>query len=167
MDNNIFPDHIARTRDSNGTSYNTSIFSMEAWANLSFVMIIFYLILGTIILPVLSGVFLAIYMSKVNPHSSWLNIFGILAGTYVILDLKYDWFFSILLPFFYEPESIRSLTFINGGMVATHMFLLFFGPLMYKVTNNRLIIFLWVSILFFIAYFVVKNLFEKNILPVF
>jgi hypothetical protein len=162
---NLTPERIITTKSSDGSSSISSIYTFETWTNMTLLKLIVLFLISAILLPITSVIFLIAFCMVISFESSWLNVFGILAGVYFILDQSHGWFISTIMKIFYDMNETRVVIILNGSLIVTHIILLFFGPLIYKVSNsNRLISLIFICLITFLSYLVANLIFKYNLI---
>lgn len=150
---NIFPEKIVKTKDSNGNSYRSEVYSLEALANLNLIgFLIVCLILGAI-LPFISPICLLIYCftAKGQETKSWPIVVGLLTSLYLIFDIKKEWLISKLIALAYGDKFTMVMP-LSVTSVIISLMLLFFGKPLYDITKRNITLPFTIIILFLVIY---------------
>ena len=164
---NILPEKIVRTTDSEGKSFFSEIYSIDAWGDIGFIGLIFILFIFAIFAPVFAALVLLFYCLGINGKAEGLNVIGVLTSAYVLFDLRKDWFISQLMTLFYDLKETQYVIYINAAMFLTHLIMLFIGNSFYNLTGrNKFISFVMILVVSLLSYYLAVFLIENNIINV-
>jgi hypothetical protein len=155
MNNNIFPSHIVRTTNSDGSNSSSEIYSIEAIANQGLLFIIFWLILFGLFFPFVSVILGLIYIYIADESPKLLSLFGIAICVYLLYDIKHEWFLSLLISQFSTGGELNNYVKITMGMLIVHSIYLLFGDILFELSFRKHWLFLIYSIIIWISsYFI-------------
>ena len=163
MSNNSFlPEKVIVSRNS-GNGYISEVFSFDTWMNINGFFAFIAFLIFVFFQPWISGIILLLYCLEISSLTTPIksNIFGILYSSYLIFDIKKEWFFSIFIYFFYEKKDMGMIIAFNFTAIIIHTLLLVFGEQLYKrLENNRFLLFLTISSATCSLFYLLKILFH-------
>ncbi len=135
---NIWPDHVIQTRNADGTSTKSDMYSLDAYRNLGFLGVIGVVILLALFSPIVGAFCLILYCVDISRNPIGLNVISLLASLYFLIDLHNGWLISQLVLLHYDLTDMPAFIYLNGGVILANIFLLLFGFSIYSNMSERL-----------------------------
>lgn len=136
-ENNLFPEKIIKTRDSEGKSVFSEVYTFQSWGNLTILEWVFILIIGALVGPFFSLLLLVFYCLDAQKTPIIYNVMGILASIYIILDINFDWFLTFVMKLIFTPKELHQIMCLNASLLITHSLLLFIGDSLFDVSGKN------------------------------
>lgn len=151
----IFPEKVVKTRGSNGTSFTSEIYSLESWTNLNILgfAIISFFVLSFI--PLLAALMLLLFCIDIDSDNKpyFLCVLGILISFYILVDINNGWIISKIIIFFYDKQRMHYVISLNiASLITSVVLLIFSNTIFFMSVKNNFISFIYIAVIFFIAY---------------
>lgn len=152
---NILPEKIIRTKDRNGKSIWSEVYSLDSYSDLGFVGLIAILAVTLVIFPFFSSLCLLAYVIDMHLDNRpiYYNLIGFIVSVYLLIDMHNRWLISLLMSVFSSAKELDIAKTLNITLALTHVLVLILGNVIYKLSGeNKFISFLCIGVLVLMSY---------------
>jgi len=170
MSSNFSPKEILKTKDKDGNTITTEVYTLEAYSNGRILVYIGIAVGACLAAPIASSILLIFYCidRNVDPQPLPFNLCGFLISLYFLFDFYHGWLVSAIVSAFSSPTEMKDSVYVNAALMIVHFICLAYGNGIYEAVDRsktKLFAILSVStvLLFFIAMSVMDQSVSKAI----
>ena len=135
---NITPRSIFKGKNSDGTTFRAEEWDFNTLAQIE-VTGMLVMIGVTLVLSSFLSLFLMIMcIINYSGGGTFINIIGIIIGTYFLIDCSQGWLTLMALWLFFDERTINLIVGLNVGALVVHLTLVMFGTRLDKSVNGNL-----------------------------
>jgi hypothetical protein len=155
----IFPERFVRTRNSDGSTSNSEIYTLESWSNLGCLGVTIVLFVLALIGPFLPAVILLYYSYKIIYDSFFLPIVSFFVASYFLYDIHKKWIINDLICTIYSVDFLNDVKAIAISSIIISIAYIFWNNLFYKICfSNRFFFFIFTFSVLILTYSAVSSL---------
>jgi hypothetical protein len=154
MDSKFFASHVIKTKNSDGTTTTSEIFSMEAIANQNLLTIFIGLAIIGLFAPFFSILLAVIYVVLSDEGPKLLSLIGVAGCVYLLYDIKHEWLGSLFLGLWSTQGEMDFYIKLTMSMLLVHVVHLLFGNILYELAfREKVVFFFYTFAIWGLSYF--------------